>query len=78
MSNACDAKQLIEQYETLRERMKKRIEEIAKSYEHSQPLKQYFALLQNDEELELLDNELCELEGLLPDSYQSDTTAHSF
>ncbi len=70
MPDACDVKQSIEQYETLRGRMKNRIEEIAKLYEHSQPLKQYFAMLQNDEELEQLDKELCELERLLPDSYE--------
>jgi len=73
MPNACDAKQLIDQYETIRLRMKDRIEEIGKSYKHSQPLKKYFALLQGDEELEQLDQELCELEGLLPDSYPCDT-----
>lgn len=72
MSNIRDLQQLILQYESLRTRMRKRIEELAKSYEHAQPMKHYFALLKNDKELEVLDAELCELEGLLPDSYQNE------
>jgi len=78
MPDACEVKQLIDQYEAIRRRMKNRIEELAKSYEHSQPLNQYFSLLQNDEELERLDDELCELEGLLPDSYQFDAQQDAF
>jgi len=73
MSKACEEEQqLINQHEVARKRMKMRIEELAKSYGHTQPLSQYFALLHNDPELKQLDKKLCDLEKQLSDSYQFD------
>jgi len=73
LPKGCDEKQLVEQYEILKQRMQTRIDELAKSYQPSQPLNQYLALLQCDVELEQLDQELCELENLLPDSDEFDS-----
>ena len=73
LSKNCEVKRLIEQYQALKEQMKTRVADLANSYQTNQPLNQYLAILQDDPELEELDQKLCELENLLPDSEEYDT-----
>jgi len=75
MSELCNENQMIVQYQSLRQQMRDRVEAITSFYDPSQPLKKVFALLHDDEELQQIDQELCELERLLPDWYDGEVSS---